>query len=101
MFARLNRIEVQAGAMDEAARFWESSMLPILKPRPGFKGTLLLGDRTSGKGTVISLWESEAAYRAYVEWSSDGTAQALHDEIAPVLLSQIREDYDVLVRYDQ
>ncbi len=75
-------------------------MLPILKPQPGFQGTLLLGDRASGKATVISLWETEAAYRAYSAWASEGTAQELHEQIAPVLVSQIREDYEVLVWYE-
>jgi heme-degrading monooxygenase HmoA len=97
MYARVNVIEVKPGTMDEAATFWESVMLPILDQQPGFKGTLLLGDRAADRIIVTSFWETEDTLHA---WTTRNTAQEQHVQIEHVLVSQTREDYEVLVRHE-
>ena len=32
----------------------------MLKGRPGFKGAYLLGDRNTGRGVTVTLWETAA-----------------------------------------
>ncbi len=96
MLARVNIIEVRPGMVAQASEFWETQMLPLLKQQPGFKGTHLWGDHSSNRISVASLWETEAAYAA---WAARSTAQEQHAQIAPILISQTREDYEVLVQY--
>jgi heme-degrading monooxygenase HmoA len=60
MYARVITSQLQPGKTDEAVRVWHESATPLLKQRPGFKGTYLLGDRNTGRGVTITLWESEA-----------------------------------------
>ena len=98
MLARVNVIEVQPSAMNEAVAFWETHMLPILKRQPGFRGTYVWGNRERHKLIVTSLWETESAFAA---WTSRNTAQEQHARIAPLLVSQTREDYEVLVQYEK
>ena len=64
MHARVSTRQIQSGQMDEAVRILRDHTLPILKERNGFKGGLVLADRSVGKLMTISLWETEAALRA-------------------------------------
>lgn len=60
MHARVITSQLQPGKTDEAVRIWHESATPLLKQRPGFKGAYLLGDRNTGRGVTITLWETEA-----------------------------------------
>ena len=60
MNARVSTRQIQSGQMDEVVRILRDHALPIVKERNGFKGGLVLADRSAGKLMTISLWESEA-----------------------------------------
>ncbi len=60
MYARLVTSQLQPGKTDEAVRIFNESATPLLKERPGFKGAYVLGDRNTGRGVTITLWETEA-----------------------------------------
>lgn len=47
-------------AMDAVVR---QQLLPALSQEPGFCGALNLGDRASGHGMMITLWETETQAR--------------------------------------
>jgi heme-degrading monooxygenase HmoA len=46
--------------MDEATGIYRDSVVPAAKQQKGFKGLYVLGDRKTGKGLTIALWETEA-----------------------------------------
>src|SRR3989442_1580000 len=58
--AQRNRSEMT----DEAINIFRESVMPQQKQQPGYKGTLLLVDRTTGKAIVFSLWQTEAEMKA-------------------------------------
>ena len=60
MHARVITSQFKPGKTDEAVALWKDSVAPSLKQTKGFKGAYLVGDRKSGKGVAVTLWESEA-----------------------------------------
>ena len=59
MHARAVMVPVDPGKVDDMLKIWEESVLPAAKSQQGFKGALVLGDRTTGDGISITLWNSE------------------------------------------
>jgi heme-degrading monooxygenase HmoA len=59
MYARVFTQRLVAGKADEAVAIWRDKVAPIAKQSKGFKGAYLVGDRATGKGLTITLWESE------------------------------------------
>ena len=60
MYARVSITQGQPGQTDEVIRIYRDSVVPAAKQQKGFKGLYLLGDRKTGKGLTISLWDTEA-----------------------------------------
>ena len=63
MYARVVTNPGNPDAVNKADEFLDivrNSVLPAAKSQTGFKGYLLLGDRTTGKTIGITLWETEA-----------------------------------------
>jgi heme-degrading monooxygenase HmoA len=58
MHARMVTVPVKPERVDEVVKIWQDSVLPAAQAQPGFKGALVLGDRESGEGISISLWDS-------------------------------------------
>jgi heme-degrading monooxygenase HmoA len=65
--ARLNRIEASPERIDDAARRFEETIVPLLRGLDGFRGAVVLADRNTGTNIAISYWESEEAMRASEE----------------------------------
>lgn len=62
--ARVTRLEASADLLDEMARQFEAHTVPVLEGLDGYKGYMLLADRTNGVAVAITYWESEAALQA-------------------------------------
>jgi heme-degrading monooxygenase HmoA len=73
--------QVQLDKLEEASQLYRESILPEVRQLPGFKGRMVLGDRSTGKVITLTLWESEADARA----SGEGSAfmQATVAKFAP------------------
>ena len=67
MHARMTRIEGSPERIDEAARRFEETIVPLLQGLDGYRGGVVLADRTTGTNIAISYWESEDAMRASEE----------------------------------
>ena len=64
MHARVVAIQIRPGKMDGAVAIYRDSVVPSLKECKGLGGAHLFTDPVSGKGLMLTLWESEADLRA-------------------------------------
>lgn len=64
MYARMTMMQPRPGMADDAAKIFRESVIPAAQKQQGFRGALLLEDPSSGKGTSITLWETEADLKA-------------------------------------
>lgn len=63
---RATRIQIDPDKVDEGIEFVQKLLLPKLTEQEGFKGLLALGNRVTGEGETVILWDSnndlQAAY---------------------------------------
>lgn len=59
MYARLINSQLLSGKTDDAISIWRDKVAPTIKQAKGFKGAYLAGDRGTGKGVTITLWETK------------------------------------------
>lgn len=60
MYARVTTTQFSPYRLEEAISVIRDSTVPAAQQQNGFKGYLLLVDRSTGKGITITLWEEEA-----------------------------------------
>lgn len=60
MYTRLTYSQLVPGKTDHAISVWRDKVVPVLKQEKGFKGAYLVGDRGTGKGVTITMWETQA-----------------------------------------
>ena len=65
MFARVGMFHGSPEHLDAAIRRGLEQTLPALQRQSGFAGLYVLADRQTGKTLAFSLWETEAALRAW------------------------------------
>jgi len=58
MYARVFNSNLVPGKADEAVAVWRDKVAPVAKQSKGFKGAYLVGNRETGKGITITLWET-------------------------------------------
>src|SRR5215217_2965241 len=61
MIARMNRADGAPGHVEGLIRVFHEVGLPACQMVAGFRGSLLLVDRVTGRWADVTLWESEAA----------------------------------------
>ena len=59
MYARVITSQLVSGKTDDAVSIWRDKVAQTLKQAKGFKGAYLVGDRGTGKGLTITLWETQ------------------------------------------
>ena len=64
MYARVTTGQIPPDQIGDEVRRVPDDVRQSLAREPGFKGSMLLVDRQSGKVMTIGLWESEAALQA-------------------------------------
>ena len=64
MHARVTRLEASADLLDEMTRQFEAQSVPVIEGLDGYKGYILLADRTNGAAMAVTYWESEEALQA-------------------------------------
>ncbi len=67
MYARHVTVHGSPDRIDEAVQSVRNNVLPVLQGCAGFKGQLLLIDRTKGEAIGISLWDTEESMNASEE----------------------------------
>ena len=58
MYARVISSQLVEGKTEDAVSIWRDKVADIIKQSKGFKGAYLVGDRGTGKGLTITLWET-------------------------------------------
>ncbi len=64
MYTRVVTVQIRQGKTEATVEIFRDALLPALREQEGFCGAHLLTDAGSGKGLMITLWESEAQMRA-------------------------------------
>ena len=96
MFARFTTVEVNVDKIDELIKLFEDSIVPAAKSQKGYRGAYLFTDRKTGKGYVISLWDSEedAVANEQSGYYKEQVGKAAEFFIGP----PVRESYEVSVK---
>jgi heme-degrading monooxygenase HmoA len=98
MYARVFRIQVDTRRIDEGIEIYEDGYVPEAEQQKGFKGAMLLGDRETGKGMAISMWESEADARATEQ---SGFVQQVLGRFTEIFAEPpTMEGYEIMVKAD-
>ncbi len=96
MFARVTIGQFPPAKMDEATGIYRDSVVPAAKQQKGFNGLYVLGDRKTGKGLTIALWETEADMLA---GENSGYYQQQVAKFKDLFSAPpVREAYEVTVR---
>src|SRR5437868_10482097 len=61
MYARVTTLQLHPDSADRMVALARDAILPAARQQPGFQGVFVLGERRTGKGYAITLWETEAA----------------------------------------
>jgi heme-degrading monooxygenase HmoA len=61
---RVVRISMDPALIDDHLAFFKSDVAPVLKATPGFLALRNMVNRSTGEGSVGSVWEDEASMRA-------------------------------------
>jgi heme-degrading monooxygenase HmoA len=95
MFVRRTRVERSPEKLDQTIQTYQQQLLPVMKQEPGFRGAVLLANRTTGAAQSVTLWESEEAERASRPSGERLRAQAVESSGGRVLDV---ESYEEVVR---
>jgi heme-degrading monooxygenase HmoA len=60
MYARIITSQLKPGTFDQALAIWRESIIPSLENTQGFRGGYMSSDPNTGKGMVVTLWETLA-----------------------------------------
>lgn len=96
MFARLLRMQTKIERINEAAKLFEESVIPLCRNQKGYKGAYFLTDRKTGTSIPITLWESEEDMLATE--SSHFFQEQLIKFMGLFKAPPIREAYEVVVQ---
>ena len=59
MYARVINSQLVPEKVEDAVSVWRDKVAPNIKQAKGFKGAYLVGDRETGNGLTITLWETK------------------------------------------
>jgi heme-degrading monooxygenase HmoA len=95
MYARVLTAQVQPDQLDNLIKAIMNSGLADAEAYPGFRGTYGLVDRSTGRGMLITLWESA---RDLEEVEASGIlARTLSEIIGCLEGPAVRETYEVAI----
>jgi quinol monooxygenase YgiN len=93
MLARRTSVKVAPDTLEELTHLLEPGLADV-KASPGFQSALFLADRATGKATMVTVWETEAARQASLSLRQEALAQ-----VAPLLVGAVStETYEVLAQ---
>lgn len=95
MIARVTSVQVSPDQLEELTHTIEPGFVAV-KASPGFMSALFLADRATGKVTMVTVWEREAAMQESLPLRQEALAQ-----VAPLLVGAVStETYEVLAQVE-
>ena len=93
MFSRVNFLETSPERIDDVARVVREVVHPGISGEPGYRGYVVLGDRSTGKALGVTLWDSAEDREA-----SDAKARTIRPQVEEGTGGTMRsvERYEVL-----
>ena len=58
MYARITHYSVDPSRFEEVRRFTEEQLIPAFRRLPGFRHYFGTGDRATGRGYAVTLWDT-------------------------------------------
>jgi len=96
MYARVFKVRVDKNRIDDGIEIYEDGYVPAAKEQDGFLGAMLLGNRGTGQGMAVSMWDSEADARATEQ---SGFVQQVLGKFTEILVDTPEmEGYEIMVR---
>ncbi len=96
MYARIFRITADTDRIDEGIEIYEDGYIPAAQQQKGFVEAMLLGDRSTGRGLAISIWESKEDARATEQ---SGFVQQVIGKFTGILAeTPAMESYEIMAR---
>ncbi len=74
MYSRMVTALILPGKLDEVVQFWKDSA-PATQEQTGFVNARLYADRAANRIRTVSLWESQAACQASMDWNDEVLAR--------------------------
>ena len=96
MHANVAKGRLHPDRIEDGVELWRGSLLGDLRRHEGFKGMILMGDRATGENVSVTLWETEAHFRAA---ASDSGHRRAFSEIGPLYAGAPEfSNYEVFLR---
>jgi hypothetical protein len=97
MYARVTTTQFSPYRLDEAITTIRESTVPAAQKQMGFKGYLLLVDRSTGKGITITLWDEEADRQ--ITGPNSDYYRAEIGKVVPMLTdAPLVEDFEIAIQ---
>jgi quinol monooxygenase YgiN len=95
MYARIVTTHAKPDKLDELIAIFRDSIVPAAKQHKGFIGARLFTDRASGKGVVVTRWQSKEDLEV---GETSGYYQEQIAKVAPFLTQPpVREIFEISV----
>lgn len=95
MFARATVVEGSADKVDAGIESFKTGVVPAVKAVDGYRGALLLVNRSNGKGIGMTLWETEDARARGAEAVAEARRAALELMGSGDAAAQPADEYEV------
>jgi hypothetical protein len=97
MYARVTTTQFSPYRLDEAISIIRDNTVPAAQKQAGFKGYLLLVDRSTGKGITITLWEEETD-RQVTGPNSDYYRSEIGKVVPMLTDAPLVEDFEIVIQ---
>jgi heme-degrading monooxygenase HmoA len=84
MYARCITAHVHPDRVDEAIAIYQDSIIPAAREQSGFVSAMLLTDRSMGRATSVTIWQSDEARTAA---DASGFLRQQIGKLAPMFLA--------------
>ena len=94
MYMRVTRTRIEPSKYDEGMRLAED-VLAAGRTLPGFQGLYAAGDRSSGRGMVVTLWDTQE----HANFSRDALGDVIQRAQALQMQMEAPEIYEVMIQH--
>jgi hypothetical protein len=97
MYARVTSTPISPYRLDEAIQLAHETTMPAASQQPGFKGYLMLVDKSNGMAITITFWQEEEN-REMTDPGSAYYKDSISKLVPMLTAAPLVEDYEVAVQ---